>query len=237
MDATLIPYEKTEKSKSQAVYKILKEQIITNQLKAGTLLVERQLCMALNTSRSPIREAIQRLIMEGLVISLGTSGNMVSEIRYEDIARIYDIREYLEGLAARLCAQSLRSDQIQELWEIYHTMENHLKLQQYDQYFDTDNQMHNYIVEHSGNDLLIRIHRTNLDGQIRRITRLIERNRNEIRKAQEYHLKLITALENHDGERAEKLLRTHIRNSKINHLHLFAPNILGAHSDIHLPGI
>ena len=70
-----------EKSKKQIAYEMLKEKIITNQLAPGTMLVERQLCEMLNSSRTPIREAIQQLSADGLVTSIPTVGSYVSEIR------------------------------------------------------------------------------------------------------------------------------------------------------------
>ena len=89
-----------EKSKKQLVYEYLKNQIITNELPPGTLLVERQLCTMLDASRTPIREAIQQLVSENLVTSIPTKGCFVSEVRYEDIAQLYDVREYLENWPA-----------------------------------------------------------------------------------------------------------------------------------------
>ena len=94
-----------EKSKKQVAYEFIKEHIVSGDFPAGSLLVERQLCAMINTSRTPVREAIQQLTAEGLVESISAKGNVVSSIRYEDIARTYDVREYLESLAVRLCVQ------------------------------------------------------------------------------------------------------------------------------------
>ena len=65
---------------------------------SGTFLIERELCKALNVSRTPIREALQQLATEGLVEFIPGKGAFVAGITYEDIIEVYDVREILEGL-------------------------------------------------------------------------------------------------------------------------------------------
>ena len=143
-----------EKSKKQIAYEMLKEKIITNQLAPGTMLVERQLCEMLNSSRTPIREAIQQLSADGLVTSIPTVGSYVSEIRYEYVIQLYDVREYLEGLAAKLCAINITDSQIQALNRCWLNMNDDIRTKDYDKLFQEDSNFHQNIVDYSRNEIL-----------------------------------------------------------------------------------
>ena len=143
-----------EKSKKQIAYEMLKEKIITNQLAPGTMLVERQLCEMLNSSRTPIREAIQQLSADGLVTSIPTVGSYVSEIRYEYVIQLYDVREYLEGLAAKLCAINITDSQIQALNRCWLNMNDDIRTKEYDKLFQEDSNFHQNIVNYSRNEIL-----------------------------------------------------------------------------------
>ena len=68
---------------------------------------EYQLAAALNISRTPVREAIKRLEEDGLVWSVPNKGTFVSELSAKDIMEIYQVRERLEGLAARIAAEQM----------------------------------------------------------------------------------------------------------------------------------
>ena len=104
-----------DKNKKELAYDYLKEMIVNGELKPGSLLVERQLCERLSTSRTPVREAIQKLSGEGLVETILSKGSFVKSITYEDISQIYDIREYLESLAVKLCCQNATNANIEAL--------------------------------------------------------------------------------------------------------------------------
>lgn len=213
-----------EKSKKELAYDQIKELIITHKLKPGTLLVERQLCAVLNTSRTPVREAIQQLASEGLVTNIPSKGSLVSEIRYEDIARLYEVREYLEGLASRLCALNITDTQFMELQQYYIAMAENIEKEDYEQLLSADISFHKAIINNSRNDLLINIC-NNYEGQVRRITLLMESNPQIIAKAHAIHKELLVAIANRDAHLCENLMREHIRFSKIGHLKSFAPSL------------
>ncbi len=80
-------------SKKDLAYEAIKEEIINHQLKPGTKLVERQLCDSLNISRTPIREALHQLAIDGLVSFQSGEGAVVSDITYEVISETYDVRK------------------------------------------------------------------------------------------------------------------------------------------------
>ena len=214
-----------EKSKKQVAYEFIKEHIVSGDFPAGSLLVERQLCAMINTSRTPVREAIQQLTAEGLVESISAKGNVVSSIRYEDIARTYDVREYLESLAVRLCVQVCTDAQMEALAACTQRMLEAYKSGDLVTMYQEDNQFHLMIIQNSQNTLLINIYESFLDRQIRRITQLIGNNLEGMKKSNAHHQELMEALRQRDGDLAEQVIRRHIQDSKISHLTLFAPNI------------
>jgi len=84
-----------------AVYERLKSQIIDFTLKPGQKLQDRQLGSQFGVSRTPVREALNRLVQEGFVKQIPGQGYFVKEITIKEIEHLYDIREALEALAAQ----------------------------------------------------------------------------------------------------------------------------------------
>ncbi|MDD4494795.1 MAG: GntR family transcriptional regulator [Eubacteriales bacterium] len=211
------------KSKKMMVYSEIKERIIRNELKPGTVLVERQLCVQLETSRTPVREALQLLASEGLVTCGSLKECVVSDISLESISKIYDVREYAEGLGTRLAASCITPEQefqlkyyLNSMTECIEDEKLHLNL------LKIDSQLHNFIVECSRNDLLIKIYNDHLRSQIRRITYLTKDNTEQIINGHQYHIDIVDSICARDSEKAEWIMREHIRKAKITHLNKFA---------------
>jgi DNA-binding GntR family transcriptional regulator len=82
----------------------LTEALLSGELSPGDRLVQDALALRLGISRTPVREALQRLEREGTIRSAGARGHVVPELTAEDIAHLYEVREAIEGQAARLVA-------------------------------------------------------------------------------------------------------------------------------------
>jgi DNA-binding GntR family transcriptional regulator len=91
----------------EIVYDTIREAIQTGRYTPGQRLVADELAQELGTSRMPIREALRRLEVAGLVSIAPHRGAVVSELSAQEIVEIYHIRAVLEGLAARLAATRL----------------------------------------------------------------------------------------------------------------------------------
>jgi len=85
----------------QKVYDFLRNEILSNHIAAGERLVEGRLAVGINVSRTPIREALHILEMEGLIESLPRVGHRVKEMQWEDVEELCEIRAVNEILAAR----------------------------------------------------------------------------------------------------------------------------------------
>jgi len=102
-------------SLADAAYNQLSERILRNQLPPGTSLSVPELSRRLGISRSPVREAVQRLIYDGLADYRGRRGTVVSSIEISDFVALLEVREVLEGLTARLAAQRATDEELARL--------------------------------------------------------------------------------------------------------------------------
>jgi len=103
---TLVLFDDPPATMAGQAYQALLEDIVTLRMKPGDVLVEEELQRRLGLGRTPIREALQRLAYEELVVILPRRGAFVSQINVTDLKDIYEVRSTLEGLAARLAAES-----------------------------------------------------------------------------------------------------------------------------------
>lgn len=99
-------------------YAQLEEMIVTLQLPPGTVLSEQALAQRLEIGRTPIREALQRLARDGLVVILPRRGILVSEINLRSQLRLLEVRRELERLMARLAAERATDAEAREFRDI-----------------------------------------------------------------------------------------------------------------------
>ena len=97
------------------VFENLREAIVEGKLKPGQRLMEVQLAEQLGVSRTPVREAIRKLELEGLVVMLPRKGAYVANVSLKDVIDVLEIRASLEGLAASLAAERISDEDIKKL--------------------------------------------------------------------------------------------------------------------------
>ena len=100
------------------VFENLRSAILEGKLKSGQRLMEVQLAEQLGVSRTPVREAIRKLELEGLVVMLPRKGAYVANISVKDLMDVLEIRASLEGLGASLAAERRTEEDIKNLEEI-----------------------------------------------------------------------------------------------------------------------
>lgn len=96
-------------------YEIIKGWIVNQDLGPGMKLQEDALAERLGVSRTPIREALSRLAHEGLVTMVPRRGTFVVDLTQEDIVDLYEVREAIEGMAARLAARRRTAEQLRQM--------------------------------------------------------------------------------------------------------------------------
>lgn len=197
-------------------YEYIKNAIIEGEYEQGKRLREEYLAKELNLSRTPVREALNRLIAEGLITRLNR-GVSVREFSPEDIRQIYDLRALLEGYAASQAAlhrsdqQLLTLDQLNESYEKMILELNHLPIQKKDikVIVCLNQQFHKAIFQASKNDY-IQFLITNVF-----VIPLVFRSfywydRTEIIQSVDFHKRIYEAIRSKDSERAKSAMLEHI---------------------------
>ncbi len=133
----------------------IKRRIVTGQLKPGHKLVEKELAAACNVSRTPLREALARLVSEGLAVSVPYRGIFVRRISLRHVREIYELRIGIEGLAAMLAAERSRKADLNRLEKLLIAMDAERAGDDADELKLLNEKFHRGIAEASGNSLLV----------------------------------------------------------------------------------
>jgi len=202
-------------SLSEAVYEMIKQRLLSQELEPGTKLREEDLADQLGVSRTPVREAINKLEREGLVEIIPRYGTFVANISSKDVEEIYQIREALECLAMRLALPRFRKDKLLELAHLHKECKVPVEKGDFDPFIKVDTAFHDLLVKLSKNKRLIRL-MSNLNNQIRlgRLESFSVPGR--ARKSLAEHQRIIEAMLRGSAEEAENLVRQHSRNAKDN---------------------
>ncbi len=188
-------------------YHAIKDEILSNRLRAGDPLPTERLIGELGLSRTPLREAILRLEKEGLVEIRPRMGTFVSHLNLQEIHEMYQVRRELEGLAARLAAEIVDPERLA-------TVEKELKRHplkgeiNYKALSEAGQGLHRLIVESCGNQVLARFIRS-LQDHFTRFRNLSLDIPEKILTSHHEHLRILEALKNGDGQLAEQLVHEH----------------------------
>ncbi|TZE80976.1 GntR family transcriptional regulator [Calorimonas adulescens] len=209
----LKPIKIDDSSISDKVFNLLKNAILSGELKPGERLVERKLSEKLGISRTPVREAIQKLKSQGLAVQLPRKGAVVSMVTPREVIDVFNIREVLEGLAARLAAENANKRQINQLNRILNEMEKCVALNNEEELEDLHIKFHETIYKIAGNEKLYQM-LINLQEYIRTYTRVGYSFHGRIEEATMEHSQIVREIESHNASRAEYYAKRHIENSR-----------------------
>jgi DNA-binding GntR family transcriptional regulator len=193
-------------------YRALRRAILNRRYPPGTKLVVRELAEALGLSPTPVKEALAALEREGLVRAIPHRGYQVPAPGLEDIREIYELREALEGLAARLAALKGGADLLDRLQELLLRQREAAAQGDLEAYGDLDLAFHHALWEASGNQRLLRS-AENLDGQVRLLISTSAAVPGRLPSALTEHGAILERLSARDPEGAERAMRLHVRNA------------------------
>ena len=189
-------------------YCILKERLVNCIYPPGTLLNEAQLAADLGASRTPVREAISRLEMEGFVKIMPKKGIYVTDISLNDVLQIFQTRIEIEPIAVRQAAPHLPREELLAFCGKFKgeapDIQNGFRL---------DTAMHLFIIEHCGNRYIIDMMHRIFDENTRVIISS-KQNQVQIHDARLEHLDILNSLLDKDTERAIALMQSHIENCR-----------------------
>jgi DNA-binding GntR family transcriptional regulator len=214
---------KTSKTKTRVsenlstrVYNQIKHLILCNEIMPGQKLNHQQLSERLGVSRTPVREALTRLVQEGYVSVLPNRGFTCKEIRMQEAEELYELREALEAFAVEKAIESLTDGALDQLKNKVHSygrdVENRFSRERL--VFDQD--VHLAIAQMSGNETL----KNMLSHVFERI--VLKRRTDGIydstrgTTAHREHLRLLAAIERRDAADAVAIVRSHIQAGKQN---------------------
>lgn len=197
-------------SLSRQAYERLRDQIVTLRRDPGSLLDEADVMKNLGLGRTPIREALQRLAREGLVLIRPRRGIYVANLNLTDLQQIFELRQVLEGYAASLAAERATDEDIAALEEALVPLDASPELTDTQAFIEVDSAFHRALAKSAHNtyleDDLSRMYNLNL--------RLWYFSLNKIgpmRAAIEQHRAVVEAIKCHDVQIAEAAVRKHIR--------------------------
>lgn len=194
----------------ERVYAHLRDEILANRLPPGSVLSEVPLAASLGVSRGPIREALGRLASEGLVTIRPRRGAIVSTLSHEEFLQAYQVRESLEALAIRLAVPRFTDEELARIDELVKQQADAVDRDEVEAFFALNNTFHQMFVDASGNAPLQDMYRQ-LIGHMGRYQMRSLALRGTVRRSVAEHRAIARACRARDPERAERLLRNHIR--------------------------
>ncbi len=191
-------------------YQMLKRLILEHQIPQGGKLNEAALAAALGISRTPVREAINRLAKEGLVESFPQRGAFVIRFSEDDVYELFLIRENLEGLAAYLAAEKMTGSDLATLESCIKGFKEPYGKREIQRYAREDFKFHETVIRLSNGRRLTNLISTLYDHI--RIFRLTTRGLSDRMKTSlAEHRRIVGAFRDKDAAEAERLMRRHIR--------------------------
>lgn len=212
------------------VFNRIREEILAGDYQEKDELKEAAISKRLGVSRTPVREALRQLELEGLVTIIPNKGAYVNGITAKDIYDIYVVRSYLEGLCAKWACEHISKEQIEDLEEIIYLSEFHIQKEHWEQIFELDNRFHLYLYKACGSKILEHI-LSDYHHYVERVRKNTLSSQERARKASEEHKAILEAVINKDEERAEKLANEHIFQSMANIEHQGLEKLMEKHEN------
>ena len=207
--------ETSANNKKGKVYEILKERIVKNELKPQEYLNEQLIARDLGVSKTPVREALQKLEHERLVVIIPNKGTFVANVSIDRIRELFEIREILECAAARLAAKLPARGQFESVLQNHPSFtisDGELRHQLLSGY-----QIHTRIVEAVENSYLTDYYEDILAHIVQVRVFFIRRfGMKRLHETVEEHRTILKAIVDGDAEKAEAAMRDHLKRSLVN---------------------
>jgi DNA-binding GntR family transcriptional regulator len=197
------------------VFNKLREDILAGIYHENEELKENTIAQELGVSRTPVREALRQLELEGLVTMIPNKGAYVTGITSKDIHDIYMIRSYLEGLCARWACENITEAQIEALDEVLYLSEFHARRSHNEQLVELDNKFHDLIYKGSGSKILNHV-LSDFHHYVERVRKITLAKPDRATKSSQEHAAILDAIRKRDCDLAEELAHEHIINSMRN---------------------
>lgn len=205
----------------EVVCESLRDAIRKGILKPGQRIMEIKLAEELGVSRTPVREAIRKLELEGYVVMMPRRGTYVADMSIRDINEIFEIRTALESLSNGLAAEHITEDELEHLQRLLVVIGGYIKEYEdgpdreaaMDKIVKTDIEFHDLLYHAARNNRLVGII-SNLRDQLTRFRTLSMSYPGRLEATLDEHREIVEAIANGDGRAARKAAEHHMENSE-----------------------
>ncbi len=195
------------------VFNVLRMAILKGELQPGERLMEIQLAEKLGVSRTPIREAIRKLELEGLVLMIPRRGAEVAAISEKRLKDVLEVRKNLEGLAVRLACARAKEGTAKTLEEAEQAFRESIKSEDLIAMAEADEKFHFLIYDAADNEKLQQI-LTNLKENMYQFRLEYLKNKEARERLIEEHKAIVEAIKTNDPDAAVKVMDKHIDNQE-----------------------
>ncbi len=197
----------TRQNLGSQVYDILKEMIVNHRFQPGVRLNVDQLAKQIGVSRTPVGEAVQRLIQEGLLKSIPNRGVFMAELTPKRAIELYTVRGVLEGLAARLAVQNLSDETIEKMTKNLEAQHKVIHKKDLIAYSKLSFDFHKMVTDLCDNEILLEMLES-IRNKMRPLTMHVEPL---LPRLYEEHREIIETIKTRDPDKTERVFRDHNR--------------------------
>jgi len=207
--------EMIKHSLSAYVFNIIREDILNGRYKENDELKEMAIAKELEVSRTPVREAIRQLELEGLVYSIPNKATYVIGISSKDIQDIYEMRALLEMLCIKYVMENIDETVFKKLYEIIELGEFYAEKGNFEKVLELDTQYHE-LLYNTANSKLLKHTLSDFHHYIKRIRQITLSDKKRAIEANNEHREIIDAMREKDIEKSMEYAKKHIDNTMIN---------------------
>lgn len=194
------------------VFESIREDILSGRYEQNTELKEAAIGAELGVSRTPVREALRQLELEGLVTIIPNRGAYVNMITAKDVSDIYAIRSMLEGLCARWATESITPDQLDAMEETLCLSEYHTGKKNYEKLYELDSLFHEQLYEAGGSRILNHI-LSDFHDYVKMVRKATISTSTRSVTSTEEHRAIFEAVRAKDADKAEALAKEHVKHT------------------------
>ncbi len=191
----------------------IRQAITSGIFTSGERLMEIQLAEEMGVSRTPVREAIRKLELEGFVVMIPRRGTYVADISIKDITEVYEIRTALDVLAAGLAAERINDDELETMQRLLVEIGQYIEEDNIDKIVEIDSAFHDVLYQASRNERLVNII-SNLREQITSLRGRSMHYPGRLSNTLEEHRAIVESLAQRDVEKAQQAARDHMENAE-----------------------
>ena len=196
------------------VFQTLREAILKGELKPGERLMELQLASKLGVSRTPIREAIRMLELEGLAVTMPRKGAEVARMTEKDMEDVLQIRKALDELAVGLACDNMTEESLEQIYVALKNFEESTRSRDVKKIAQADVEFHDTIYQAADNPKLVNM-LNNLREQMYRYRVEYLKNDTVYPRLIEEHEKIYEGLKRKDKETVVEIVSNHVMNQEL----------------------